>query len=265
MKHMGGIKHAGGLFRRKVDDGVYDFGWGIGWRWGFLVGGIIFLVIAVSLLVVNNNLFILSGILFLLALQFFMGDLAIRFIHKSDSELVLPYVDLLRSDRDLILDAGCGSGRTSIAVGKIMRNGRIVAVDKFDANYIDNGGKMLIERNLKIANIRDRADIRTQDIMDLTFEDGTFDAAVSSYVFDHMGNNKFKALTEVSRVLKKGGKFLLIVVVPNYFTYMLFSVISRLKLITVKEWMSLFREANLNCLGDGDINGGHFFLLEKTT
>ncbi len=168
------------------------------------------------------------------------------------------------SDKDLILDVGCGSGRTSIAVGKIMKNGRIVAVDRFDADYIEDGGKMLLERNLKIANISDRVEIQTRDITNLMFVDGTFDAAVSSYMLDHMGNKKLKALREVSRVLKKGGKFLLIVVVPNYFTFMLFSVISRIKLISVREWMPLFKEADFRCLSDDDINDGHFFLLKKT-
>ena len=265
MGHVRSAKHTHlkGLFRRKTRDNAYDFGWGMAWRWGFLIGSILCLVIAVGIFAVNSGLFLLSGMFFLIALQLFMGHLALRFIYRMDSELVLPYVNLLSSDRDLILDAGCGSGRTSIAVGKIMKNGKIIAVDRFDADYIEEGGKKLLERNLKIANIRDRVDIQTRDITDLKFEEGTFDAAVSSYMFDHLGDEKLKGLREINRVLKKGGKFLLIVVIPNYFTYMLFSVISRLSLISVREWKKLFREANFKCISEGDINGGHYFLLEK--
>ena len=133
--------HLKGLLGRKAKDNSYDFGWGMAWSWGFLIGGIVSLAIAVGLLMINSSLFLLSGILFLAALQLFMGDLALRFIYRMDSELVLPYVDLLTSDRDLVLDAGCGSGRTSIAIGKIMKNGRIVAIDRFDADYIADGGK----------------------------------------------------------------------------------------------------------------------------
>jgi SAM-dependent methyltransferase len=267
MEHMRSTKHKHleSLFRKKAQDNGYDFGWGIAWRRGFLIGGISFLTIAVGILVVNSSLFLLSGILFLVALQLFMGDLALRFIYRMDSELILPYVDLLNSDRDLILDAGCGSGRTSIAIEKIMKNGRIVAVDKFDADYIEEGGKKLLERNLKTANIRDKVDIETQDITGLKFGDGKFDTAVSSYMFDHLGDKKLKGLREINRILKNGGKFLLIVAVPNYFTYMLFGVISRLSLISVKDWKQLFREANFKCVSEGDINGGHYFLLEKAT
>jgi SAM-dependent methyltransferase len=265
MEHMRGVKHKHleSLFGKKAQDNGYDFGWGIAWRWGFFIGGILFLAMAVGILVVNSSLFLLSGILFLVALQLFMGDLALRFIYRMDSELVLPYVDLLSSDRDLILDAGCGSGRTSIAIEKIMKNGRIVAVDKFDADYIEEGGKKLLERNLKTANIRDKVDIETQDITGLKFGDGKFDAAVSSYMFDHLGDKKLNGLREINRILKNGGKFLLIVAVPNYFTYMIFSVISRLSLISVKDWNQLFRGAEFKCIGEGDINGGHYFLLEK--
>lgn len=252
-----------GLFRRKTKDNAYDFGWGMAWRWGFLIGGILFLTTAIGVLVVNSSLFLLSCILFLAALQLFMGDLALRFIYRMDSELVLPYVDLISSDKDLVLDAGCGSGRTSIAIGKIMKNGRIVAIDRFDADYIEDGGRKLLERNLKIANVRDRVDIETQDITSLKFGDEKFDAVVSSYMFDHLGNEKLKGLREINRVLKKGGKFLLIVAVPNYFTYMLISFISHLSLISVTDWRQLFREAEFKYVGEGDINGGHYFLLKK--
>jgi len=97
MEHMRSTKHKHleSLFRKKAQDNGYDFGWGIAWRWGFFIGGILFLAMAVGILVVNRSLFLLSGILFLVALQLFMGDLALRFIYRMDSELVLPYVDLL--------------------------------------------------------------------------------------------------------------------------------------------------------------------------
>jgi SAM-dependent methyltransferase len=253
-----------GLLEGKAKDSVYDFGWGFAWSWGFLIGWILCLAAGIGILLMNNSLYILSAILFLIALQLFMGDIAIRFISRMSSELVLPYVDLLKSDMDIILDAGCGSGRTSIAVSKIMKGGRIVAVDRFDADYIAGGGKKLLERNLKIAKISDKVDIRSQDITALKFADNTFDAAISSYMLDHLGDDKLKGLSEINRVLKRNGRMLLMVVVPNYFTLMIFNAISRLSLISVKEWGCLFGESGFKCLESGDINGGHYFLLEKS-
>lgn len=264
MEHLGAMhSHMAGMFKGKSKEGAYDFGWGNAWRWGFLIGSILFLAAGVGVQVLNSSLYLLSDILLLIALQLFLGDMVVRFIAKMDEELVLPYVDLLRSEKDVILDAGCGSGRTTIAVSKIMKNGRVVAVDRFDADYIDGGGKRLLERNLKIANIMDRVDIQAQDITALKFEDGTLDAAISSYMFDHLGTLKLQGLKEVNRVLKKESRFLLIVAVPNYMTFMLFSFLSGINLISVREWKRLFGESGFTCVTEGDVNGGHYFLLEK--
>lgn len=252
-----------GVFGRRANNLEYDFGWGFASRWGFFVGWISFLTMSVGALIINRSLYILSCFLFLVALQLFMGDLVVRHIHNMDSELVLPYVDLLTSDNNRVLDAGCGSGRTSIAVSKILKNGKIIAVDKFDAPYIDDGGKKLLERNLKVANVTDKVEIQTQDITALKFEKETFDAAVSSYVIDHLGKDQLKALKEINRVLKKNGKLLMIIMLPNYATIMVLNIISILMLTSRKKWNRMFKEAKFKCIDGGDLNGGHYFLLEK--
>jgi SAM-dependent methyltransferase len=251
--------------RRRSNNLEYDFGWGFTWRWGFFIGWILSFAMSVGTFIVNRSLYILSFLLFLVALQLFMGDLVVQRIHNMDSELVLPYVDLLTSDNNLVLDAGCGAGRTSIAVSKILKNGRIIAVDTFDAPYIDDGGKKLLEKNLTVANVTDKVEIQTQDITALKFEKETFDAAVSSYVLDHLGKDQLKALQEINRVLKKNGRLLLIIMLPNYATFMVFNVISILMLTSRKKWNQLFKEAKFTCIDGGDLNGGHYFLLEKAT
>ena len=266
MEHMrDGTKQTkwGGLFRTKATDQDFDFGWGFAWRWGFLIGGILLLTLSIGTLITNKGLYILSGFLFLVALQLFMGDLALRYIHKIDAELVLPYVNWLMSDEDLVLDAGCGSGRTSIAVSKILKNGKIIAVDKFDAPYIGDGGRRLLEQNLKVAKIQGKVEIQNHDITNLTFENEVFDAAVSTYVLDHMGNEQLNGLKEINRVLKKNGKLLMMIMLPNYFTIMIFSIISVLQLTSREKWNQLIKDANFKCIDDGNINGGHYFVLEK--
>ena len=254
-----------GIFGRRANNLEYDFGWGFASRWGFFIGWISFLMMSVGTLIISRSLYILSGLLFLVALQLFMGDLVVRRIHNMDSELVLPYVDLLTAGKNLVLDVGCGAGRTSIAVSKILKNGRIIAVDTFGAPYIDDGGKKLLEKNLKVANVTDKVEIQTQDITALKFEKETFDAAVSSYVIDHLGKDQLKALKEINRVLKKNGKLLLIIMLPNYAAIMVFNIISILVLTSRKKWNQLFKEAMFTCIDGGDLNGGHYFLLEKAT
>lgn len=267
--HTGGMHaHLAGHLKGKAKDDAYDFGWGFIWKWGFFIGWVIFLVAAVGVLIVSSSQYVLTalaGILLLVALMLFLVDIAIRYINKADSELVLPYVDLLKSDKDLILDAGCGHGRTTIATSKVMKNGRIVAIDRFDADYIENGGRKLLERNLKIAGITDRVDIQKHDVTDLKFEDGTFEAAVSSYMIDHLGeNDKLNGLKEINRVLKKNGRFLLMVTTPNFFIRILRALtLWQFKPLPVGNWNRLFAETGFKTVTDGEINLGHYFLLEK--
>ena len=179
------------------------------------------------------------------------------------SELVLPFVNLFASDHDLILDAGCGHGRTSIAISKVAGGGKIVALDRFDASYIENGGKTLLETNLKTANITDRIQIVQGDVTNLKFDDNTFDTLVSSYMMDHLGEKKMSALQELNRVLKPGGKFLLVVIVRNYATFAIASFLSLVAMGTKESWRDLFRRTNFTLLEEGDINGGAYFLIQK--
>ena len=54
-------------------------------------------------------------ILLLLGASAFAGNLVMRSFRSAD-HVVLPMVELVRGDDDLILDAGCGAGRTTIAL-----------------------------------------------------------------------------------------------------------------------------------------------------
>ena len=241
----------------------FNFGWGKTWTFGFIAAGLTFLALSVAIYIFLPSLKLVALLPFLISLNFFAGDAILRFVNRMTSELVLPFVDLFASDHDLILDAGCGHGRTSIALSKIARKGRIVAVDRFDASYIENGGKTLLEANLKTANITDRVQVVQGDVTSLKFGDNTFDTLVSSYMMDHLGEKKKPALQELNRVLKPGGKFLLVVIVRNYATFSIASFLSLVAMGTKESWRELFSQTNFRLLEEGDINGGAYFLVEK--
>jgi tRNA G46 methylase TrmB len=40
----------------------------------------------------------------------------------TTDNLTLPFVDLFSSDKDLIIDAGCGFGRTMVELSKVSKN-----------------------------------------------------------------------------------------------------------------------------------------------
>jgi SAM-dependent methyltransferase len=245
----------------KKNEGKLYFGWSMGWMNLFWVVGLVFLISSCYVYLLDSSLIWLSILLFLFSVNLFIGNIVLRNSKKNDF-LTLPYVDLLKSENDIILDAGCGSGRTSIALGKVMKNSKIIALDRFDADYIENGGKDLLKRNLAIAGIQDKVEITQGDVTELNFKDNYFDSAISSYMFDHLGKHKLTALNEVSRVLKPDGKFLLIIFVPNWATFAVFNALS-FTLTSRNQWKKLFKQVNLQVLDEGAINGGVYYLLQK--
>lgn len=203
---------------------------------------------------------LLSLPLILLSANFFMGTYVTRNFTKTDN-MTLPFVDLFSSDEDIILDAGCGSGRGTIELSKVWKNGQIVAMDLFESGE-DVASRNLLEENLKIAGITERVRIVKGDVLNLEFEDKTFDAAISVLLVNNLGKAKLKGLKELYRVLKPGGKILIVVPTLSLQTFAVMSVFS-LILTSRKEWRSLFEQARFSLLDEGFINFGTFFLLQK--
>lgn len=91
-----------------------------------------------------------------------------------------------------VLDVGCGDGQIARALA---RNGaKVVGIDPTDRNL-----QVAIERGGGPGYVKGTADV-------LPFGDGEFDAVVACLVFEHI-DELDAALSEVSRVLRSGGRF----------------------------------------------------------
>lgn len=241
----------------------YDFGWGPGWMNGLAIAALVTLAAAVALEVSVPALWPLAFALVALSVVFVVGNLIMRGFRRTD-HVVLPMVDLLRSDRDVVLDAGCGSGRTTIALGRILKDGRVFAVDRFDAGYIDDGGLGLLKRNLALAGLTDKVSIETADLTALPFAEGDFDSAVSTHVYDHLGDAKAAGLVEMFRVLKPGGRFLMAVWTPGWSMFAIGNLLSFF-LTTKAAWRAMAARAGFTVIDEGAFNNTWFVLLEKPT
>ncbi len=239
----------------------FDFGWS--WRWmnGYWIACILVLVLAALLYHYFPEQRLLLVIMVIEAVILFAGNIVWRSSRKQEY-LTLPWVNLFSSEARRVLDAGCGSGRTTIALSKVLKRGKITAIDRFDANYIKGGGRELIERNLATAGISERVAVVRGDLTHLPLEDDSHDAAISTFAIDHM-KDKPAALRELRRVLKPGARFLLVVFVPNWATFAVANLLC-LFLASRKKWRSLFREAGFDLVDEGSINGGGYFLAEKS-
>lgn len=246
---------------RKME-GKYYFGWSFGWMNMFWMAASVFTISAVWVYLYNPELIWLSLILFLVSINLWAGNITLRASKRQDY-LTLPFVDLFPRGSENVLDAGCGSGRTVIGLSRVMKTGSITALDRFDSDYIENGGKTLLERNAKIAGISDRLNIVEGDVTGMEFQDNYFDATISSFMMDHLGKYKLDALKEINRCLKPGGRMLLIVFVPGYATFSVFNVMC-LSLTSRKGWRKLFSQTHFNLLEEGAINSGVYFLIEKS-
>lgn len=239
----------------------FDFGWGPEWMNGLAVAALAAFAGAIGVMVAAPAFWPLALGGALLAALFIVGALVMRSFQSRDF-VVLPMVRLLRSSQDRVLDAGCGSGRTSIALARCLGAGRIVAVDRFDADYIDEGGRGHIDHNLRVAGLTEQVTVMRADLTQLPFPDNEFDAAVSTHVFDHLGAGKAAALGEIHRVLQPGGRFLMAVWTPSWPMAAVANIFALL-LTDKRAWRRLAADAGLRVVDEGVFNFAWFVLLEK--
>lgn len=251
----------GRLARRLVPrQAGYDFGWSPGWLYGPWIAANIAASAAVAIEVAAPRWWPLALLAMQLSACCFAGGLVARATTRRD-DAVLPMVDLLR-DGKTVLDAGCGAGRTCIALGRASDRIDITALDRFDSDYIEDGGRKLLESNLRLAGLTPRVRIERGDLTELPFAEASFDAAVSAHAIDHLGRQKLKGLSEVRRVLKPGGRFLLIVWVPGW-TMFAFANLFSFFLAPKRAWRRMAEEAGFEKLDEGMLNGYWFALLGK--
>jgi SAM-dependent methyltransferase len=257
-----GAGKLGALLAPHRRSNTFNFGWESAWTLGPFIAAAVMLAAAALVEIAVPHYWPAAMLCTLLAASFFAGGLIARSVATIETA-VLPMVDLVPAAEDpLILDAGCGSGRTTIALARACKQGRIVALDRFDAGYIEGGGKTLIEQNIQLAGLQPRVQITAGDITSLAFPDATFDAAVSAHAMDHLGPLTGRGLQEVYRVLKPGARFLLIVWVPGWTMFAVANVLSFF-LAAPRAWRRRVSDAGFRLADEGRFNGYWFAVLER--
>ncbi len=124
-----------------------------------------------------------------------------RLIRTTDAE-ILARAGVASGDR--VLDVGTGPGYLALAASKL------VGLDG-GAVGIDASAEMIARARILAARRGSHADYVVASAEALPFGEASFDVAVSRLVFHHLpGDVKTKALAEIARVLKPGGRLVLV-------------------------------------------------------
>ena len=109
--------------------------------------------------------------------------------------------------RGEVLDIGCGNGPLSIALAREYPRARVRGVDYWSGMW--DYSLAACQENARAAGLEERVLFQRADAASLPFEDQSFEAAVSNFVFHEVRGVKDKreVLKEALRVVKKGGAF----------------------------------------------------------
>jgi len=94
------------------------------------------------------------------------------------------------------LDAGCGSGRYSVALKKMNPHMSVTGLD-VSSDAINFGRQMAKRKGVEVS-------FQTGSVLDLPFEDESFDFVFSNGVLHHTSSTE-QGLREINRILKPGG------------------------------------------------------------
>jgi SAM-dependent methyltransferase len=121
-------------------------------------------------------------------------------------------LDTLRwNGNETVLDVGCGSGLLLIAAAKRVNDGMAVGVDIWRKSDLSNNRAETTLRNARMEAVADRVRVDEGDVRQLPYGEASFDVVVSLNVLHNIAKReeREKALMEIVRVLKPGGRLLI--------------------------------------------------------
>ncbi|MBU7012169.1 MAG: class I SAM-dependent methyltransferase [Theionarchaea archaeon] len=163
-----------------------------------------------------------------------------------------------------VLDVGCGLGKVTVGAAKQLTEGTVTGIDVWNTVEIPGNSPEIAYKNAEIEGVRDRVEFKSGDVLNLEFEDNTFDVVTSSSVLNNLPGDekKSKALREIYRVLKPGGIFFLLEPLRDVRGFIIFSPLAFWQLQTKEKWIALLKKTEFVNLQYQYKGAGHF-IVEK--
>lgn len=148
-----------------------------------------------------------------------------------------------------VLDVGCGTGTLTLrAKAAVGASGKVCGVD---------AAPEMVEVARQKAGTQQGVEFRVGLIEALPFADGTFDVVVSSLMFHHLPPAvKQKGLKEIYRVLKPGGRLLIVDMKPptGLRQHVMMTIFMHHQLSEgVQDWLPAMREIGFTTIKTGSL------------
>ena len=245
---------------------TYDFGYSWSISWGLLLPVALFGAVAAAGVWWKWR----SWIVMLAGLGMTWG-LAGLFITHAVFRINLPMPPLTdqfaSSGSGRLVDVGAGSGRATVGLLLARPRATVTAVDIYSGYYgIDDNTPDRLMRNARIAGVADRASAVVGDARQLPLETAAYDGVISVAAIDHLPRAGIPmALSEVGRVLKPRGEFLLAIVnVDAWARFASPHALGHHPGANAGRWRNLLEAAGFSVAEQGTQPGVLYFLCRKT-
>ena len=144
-----------------------------------------------------------------------MGSLCFKF---RDRDWLFEQLALIGNE--VVLDVGCGHGLLLIGAAKRLTTGKAHGIDLWVQEDQASNSRDTTIMNAKIESVENKLEIHNGDMRKMPFTSGSFDAIMSSWAIHNIYGKaeREKALQEIVRVLKSGGRIAILDIdhAPSY-------------------------------------------------
>lgn len=153
----------------------------------------------------------LIGVPFFLACLVYFSYAHYQFSPRGNNleeRIRAPLLDYLDWDgQGRALDIGCGNGPLTTALARKCPGAKVVGIDHW--NGLWDYSRRICQKNAAAECVAHQVTFQKASAVSLPFEDESFDAAISNFVFHAVTDVKDRTelVKEALRVVKKGGKF----------------------------------------------------------
>ncbi len=106
-----------------------------------------------------------------------------------------------------VLDVGAGRGLLLIGAAKRLTTGEATGIDIWNSEDLSGNSPQTLIQNIVIEGVGRKADVKSEDAREMSFNDGTFDVVLSNLCLHNIyqQEGRAQACREIARVLKPGG------------------------------------------------------------